>query len=150
MSRPNEMSEQSCAVKIVGEPFDPAAAFEGSPIPVRARFLVEMGREILIVCLDILRAIGMSEELEECVVAGQMLNGGQLQTIERDVGPIEIDGGDVGRCVRQIAQDIAAARSDGHDTAVCVEFQGLQIDNRIFPDLGIDETAERERESALP
>ncbi len=61
----------------------------------------------------------------------------------------EIDGGDLGRIGRQVGQDVAAARGDGHDMAIAVERQRLEIDLRVFPDLRVDQAAEQPLEQAF-
>ena len=65
------------------------------------------------------------------------------------MGRIEIHRLDMRRLLRQVVQDVAAARCDGEDPAVPVELQCLQIDFGIFPDLRIDEALEGHREHPL-
>ena len=55
---------------------------------------------------------------------------------------LHVDGGHVG-------EDVAAAGRDGDQVLAVLELQRLEIDDRIFPDLRIDEAREGEREQPL-
>ena len=78
-----------------------------------------------------------------------MLEGAELESAERDMGAVEIDGDDLGRVGGQIGEGVAAARGDGRDAIARAEAQRLEIDDRIFPDLRIDEAAKRGGEQAF-
>ena len=49
----------------------------------------------------------------------------------------------------EIAQDVAAAGCDADEVLAALQLQCLQIDDRVLPDLGIDEPGECKREQAL-
>src|SRR5260221_7001961 len=55
----------------------------------------------------------------------------------------EIDRGDAGGIRRQIGENVAAARGDGHDMAVRPQRQRLEVELGVLPDLGIDEAAKQ-------
>ena len=65
------------------------------------------------------------------------------------MGSVEIDRGNVRRTGRQIAHHIASAGGDDDHSAVAVDFERFEIDDRILPDLGIDEIAEHHGEEPL-
>ena len=56
---------------------------------------------------------------------------------------VEVDGDDFGRIGGQIGQRVASARGDGDDAVLAAEFERFEIDDRVFPDLRIDEAAKR-------
>ena len=62
---------------------------------------------------------------------------------------VEVDRLDVHRVGGQVAHHVAAARRDRHQPAGRPELQGRQVDLRILPDLGVDQTLEHAREHAL-
>jgi hypothetical protein len=63
--------------------------------------------------------------------------------------PVEIDRGDAGRIGGQIRQHVAAARGDGNDLMSRPDVERPHVDDRVLPDLGIDEALERKRKHAL-
>ena len=65
------------------------------------------------------------------------------------MGLAEIDRRDLCRTRRQVGEDVAAARGDRHDMTVGPERQRLEIDLGVFPDLGVDQTAEQPFEQTL-
>jgi len=65
------------------------------------------------------------------------------------MGAVEVDGDDLGRVCRQIRERVAAAGGDGGDAVARPEPQRLDVDDRVFPDLRIDEAAEGRREQAF-
>lgn len=82
-------------------------------------------------------------------MVGQRLRRRQLQPVERDMRGVKVDRGDPRGIGRQIAQDIAPARSDGDDMAVRPDRQRFHVDLRIFPDLRVDKAPEGEGEGPL-
>ncbi len=50
---------------------------------------------------------------------------------------------------RHVAEDVAAAGRDGGEMLAGLEVERLEIDDRVFPDLRIDEPGEGEREKPL-
>lgn len=77
-------------------------------------------------------------------VIGQMPCRRDFQPPQCDMRGVEIDRDDLGRVGNQIGQDVAAARRDGDDAAVGLDLQRLHVDDRIFPDLRIDQSLEGE------
>ena len=61
----------------------------------------------------------------------------------------EVERGDARRIADQIGQYIAAARGNRDHVAVALERQRLEVDVRVFPDLGVDETVEQSFEEAF-
>jgi len=98
---------------------------------------------------DIGIVLGVAEEPEEGLVVRQVAHGGELETGQRDMRPIEIDSNDLAGSGGEIGQDVAAARRDGDQARARRERQRPQVDLRILPDLGVDQTAKSEREDAL-
>ena len=105
-----------------------------------------MRQEILVVGGYVGLVVGIAEEAVEGRVVGEVPDGCQLQAIECDVRRIEIHDGDVRGARGQIAHHVAATGRDRHDTARRLEREGFEIDDRILPDLGIDQPGERQRE----
>ena len=93
--------------------------------------------------------VGMAEEAEERVMVGQMIERLQLQFGQRDMVRIEIDRDDALGSRREIIEDVASARRDGDQPVMRLEFQRVEVDRRIFPDLVVHEALEHEREQAL-
>jgi hypothetical protein len=93
--------------------------------------------------------VGRAEEAVEVLPCRQAAGRRELQPIERNVRQAEIDGGDTRRIGRQVGQDVAAARGDGHDMAIAIERQRLEIDLGVFPDLRVDQAAEQPLEQAF-
>ena len=93
--------------------------------------------------------VGLAEEAAEGGVVGQVRERGKLQLVERDVRRVEVDGGDGNGRGREIAEHVAAARRDGDEPLARLEAQRVEIDDRVLPDLRIDEAAEGEREQPL-
>ena len=63
--------------------------------------------------------------------------------------PVEIDRDNFGGIGREIRKNIAAARGDRDYAIGGLKVQRLHVDDRIFPDLRIDEVAKREGEHPL-
>ena len=91
-----------------------------------------------------------AEEAVERLVIGQVPGGGELEAVERDMRAVDIDRRDMLWPRREIAQHVAAARSDGDDAARAVERKCLKIDRGVLPDLRIDKIGECQREEPLP
>ncbi len=128
---------------------DAAASEAVARVPVFARRGVEVRAQIGLVGIDVVAAVGFGKEAAEGGVVGQVRERCELQLVERDVRRIEIDRryGDRGRC--KIAQHVAAARRDGDEPLAFLQAQRLEVDDGVFPDLGIDEAAEGERKEPL-
>ena len=62
---------------------------------------------------------------------------------------VEIDRRDAGGIGGKIGQDIAAAGGDGDDVVPGLDLERLQVDDRILPDLRIDELRKRQGEHPL-
>ena len=62
---------------------------------------------------------------------------------------VEVDRGDPGRIGDQIRQHVTAARCDGDDLMSRADVERLHVDDRVLPDLRIDEAFERKRKHAL-
>ena len=65
------------------------------------------------------------------------------------MGAVEIDRGDAGRIGREVGEDVAAARGDGDHLMPRPDVERGHVDDRVLPDLRIDEALERQREQAL-
>jgi len=113
---------------------------------IGARRLVEMRAQERIVAVDISRAVGAAEEVEERGMVGQALQAADFQPVERDMRAVEIDGDDLGGIGDQVRKHVAAARGDRGDPVGRSEPQRLHVDDRILPDLRVYEIAKRERE----
>jgi hypothetical protein len=87
-----------------------------------------------------------AEKPVEGGVVRQVAGGREFQLHQRNMSFVEIDGMDPGRIGGQIAQHIAAAGRDGNDAALRINFERLEINARVLPDLRVDHRAERERE----
>jgi hypothetical protein len=79
----------------------------------------------------------------------QVLDRRQLHPVEGDMGCVEIHSRDLGGLCHQIARYIAPARCDGDYMISPVDAQGVHVDDRILPNLGINEAAEKNSEQAL-
>ena len=62
---------------------------------------------------------------------------------------VEVDGGDAGRIGGQVGKHVAAAGGDRDHLMARADVERLHVDDRILPDLGIDQALEGEREQAL-
>ncbi len=149
MARAEEMAEQAVAVEVAGEDADAPAAERPALVPIGARRRVEPGAQALVVDADVGASVGAAEEAEECLVVGQVLQRADLQLAERDMSAVEVDRGDASGIGGQVGEHVAAARSDGDDLVPRTDLERLHVDDRVFPDLRIDELREREGEHAL-
>ena len=145
----NERAQQSVAIKISRETLDPAAPEDRAAFPIGARDGVEVGLDPTVVGGDVLVAIRLAKEAMEALVIRQVPRRAQLEPVERDMRAIEVDRGHVGRIGGQIAHDIAAAGGDGDDVVVGPNGQRLHVDDRVLPNLRINQALERESEQAL-
>src|SRR5690606_13438931 len=109
----------------------------------------EMPRDPRVIELDVPTRWRVPEQLVEVLVALQMASGGDLHAAERDVRRVEIDRSDVHRRLGQIGKAVAAARGDGDAMLTCGQRHRLHIDDRVLPDLRIDETGKGEREGTF-
>ena len=72
----------------------------------------------------------------------QVLEGGELQAVQRDVMRVQIDDVDRGRSLGEVGEHIAAAGADCDDAMMRLQLHGLHIEIGVFPDLRIDEAGE--------
>jgi hypothetical protein len=107
--------------------------------------LGEIGEVIVAVQL----VVGAAEEKEEILVAGQVLDRGELQAENAEMAAVEIDGVDVSRFVDEIIENVTATGGDGEHPAFRGERERLEVDPGIFPNLVVDETIEPESEEPL-
>ena len=151
MADADEAAEQAVPVERCGRRARSAGArpMQAAALPVGAALGVEMRRDHPAVGLDIGRVVGLAEEAIERLPCRQAAGCRELQPVERDMRPAEIDGRDARRIGRQVGEHVAAARGDGHNVAIGVERQRLEIDLGVFPDLRIDQAAEQPLEHTL-
>ena len=138
---PEEAPEQAVAVEVAREQGDAPAAERRSLVPVGARGRVEPAAQPLVIGRHVGARVGAAEEAEEGLVVGQVLERADLELAERDMRPVEVDRGDAGRIGGQIGQHVAAARGDGDDLMSGPDVERLHVDDRVLPDLGIDEAS---------
>ncbi len=149
VARPEEMPEQAVAVEIAGEYADAAAAEHTTPVPVGARGGVEAGAQPLVVDVQVCAGVGTAEEAEERMIVRQMPERTDLELAERHMRSVEIDRGDAHWIGGEIGEHVAPARGYGDDLVARPDLERLHIDDRIFPNLRIDEFRERQGEHAL-
>ena len=65
------------------------------------------------------------------------------------MGAVEVDRGDAGRIGGEVGEDVAASRGDGDHLMPRPDVERGHVDDRVLPDLGIDEALERQCEQAL-
>ena len=104
-----------------------------------------MGREEAVIGGRIRAVGGLAEEAEEVGLRRQVFHRCELQTVERDMRLVEIDGVDMGRRAGQVGKHVAAARRDGHNAVAFEQVHRLDVDLRVLPDLRIDEAGEQKR-----
>jgi hypothetical protein len=136
-------------VEIIREGRDAPPAIQPARFPIGARDGIEMRLDAGIVGGHIVARSGGAEEAQKRLVIGQMAQRRELQSTERDMRAVEVDGADAGRVRREIRQDVAATRRDRDQMIVGAHVERRHVDDRILPDLRIDETAEREGEEAF-
>ena len=144
MAGAEEVAEQAVAVEIAGEQADAPAAERRPLVPVGARVGIELGAQPLVIGGDVGARVGAAEEAEEGLVVGQVLQRADLEPAERDMRAVEIDRGDAGRIGDQIGQHVAAARGDRDDLMSRADVERLHVDDRVLPDLRIDQALERQ------
>ncbi len=149
MAGAEDMAEHAVAVEIAGEEADAAAPERRSLLPIGARRRIELGPQPPVVDGDVGARVGAAEEAEEGLVVGQVLRRADLEPSERDMRPVEVNGGDAGRVGDEVGEHVAAARGDGDHLMPRPDLERRHVDDRVLPDLGIDEALEREREQAL-
>ena len=118
-------------------------------VPIALRHLVEPRPKDLIVDLDVSGVAGVAEQGVELRVAVEMARGRELQADESDVGAVEVDGGDPRGIGDEVAQHVAAAGRDREHVAGRRDLERFEVDDRVFPDLRVDQVLERAREGAL-
>lgn len=62
---------------------------------------------------------------------------------------VEVDRDDLGRFGGQIGKDVAPAAGDCRNAVARLDRECLHIDDRVLPDLGIDQPLESQRERAV-
>ena len=149
MARAKETPEHAVAIEIAGEKADAAMAERGALVPIRAGGRIELGPQTAVVSGDIGARVGAAEEAEEALVVGQVLSRANLEPAERDMRPVEIDGGHARGIRGEVGEHVAPAGGDRDHLVPRADVERLHVDHRILPDLGIDEAPEREREQAL-
>ena len=77
------------------------------------------------------------------------LDRDELEPVESDMRPAEVERGDSSRIGCQVGQDVAATRGDGNHMTFGRERQRLEVDFGILPDLGVDQAAEQLLEQTL-
>src|ERR1700722_4146962 len=143
------MPEQSVMVEIPGEEADAASTERRSLVPVSGRGRAEFCRRGTIVGGDVGARIGAAKEAEEAVVVRQVLGRPDLKPAEREMSPDEIDRGDPGGIGHEVREHVATARGDRDPLMSRADVERLHVDDRILPDLRIDQALERKREQAL-
>src|SRR5690606_11796437 len=73
----------------------------------------------------------------------------QFQIVQGNMRRVEVDSRNLDVRRRQIAQDITAARSNGDDVLAVLQVHRLDVDDRVFPDLGVDQAGKGKREKPL-
>ena len=136
-------------VEIPGEEADAASTERRSLVPVSARGRVELCPQATIVGGDVGARIGAAKEAEEAVVVRQVLSRTDLKPAERDMSPVEIDRGDPGGIGHEVREHVATARGDRDHLMSRADVERLHVDDRILPDLRINQALERKREQAL-
>ena len=97
-----------------------------------------------------MRAVaGLAEEAEEVGLRRQVLYRRELQTVQGDMRPVEVDGVDMRRRTREVGEHVAAARSDGDHAMAFEQVHRLDVDLGVLPDLRIDEAGEEQCEEPL-
>ena len=141
--------EHAMAVEIASEKADATVAERRPLVPVGARGRIELGAQAAVVSRDIGARVGAAEEAEEALVVRQVLSRADLEPAERDMRPVEVDRGDAGGISRQIREHVAAAGGNCNHLVPRADVERLHVDDRILPDLRIDQALERERKQAL-
>ena len=149
MAGADEIAEQAIAVEVAREGLDAATPKGAAAVPIGGAGRVEMRQGRSGGSGDIAAAGGVAEERQEACMVGQVLQCGELEATERDMRPVEVDRADPGRPRREIGERVAAAGRDRDDVVPRLDRQRLHVDDRVFPDLRIDQAAEGEGEEAL-
>ena len=149
MRQADKAAEEAVAIDAAREPRNASPTKLVSAIPVFCRWRIQIRPQVVIKKRYIPVVFGVSEKLSERDVAGQMRRSDQFQPQKSHVCRIEIDGVDALGLCDQIVHDIAAAGSDGHDSARGLDGQRFQIDDRVLPNLGIDHALESHRKQPL-
>ena len=103
----------------------------------------------MVVYADVGAAVGAAEEPEERLIVGQILQRADLELSERDMRAVEVDRRDAGGIGGKIGEHVAPARGDGDDVVPGRDLERLHVDDRILPDLRINELRKREGEHPL-
>ena len=149
MTGADEATEQAVAVEVAGERLDPPPPGQAPPFPIGATDRVEPRRDGAVIERDIGLGLCLAEEAPEGRLVLDLGQRRELEVAERDMGTVEVDGADPGRVGGEIGQDVAGARSDRDQMVARLQRQRLHVDDRILPDLRIDQAGEGEREHPL-
>ena len=93
--------------------------------------------------------ISIAKETPQRRMVRQMLNSGNLEPVERDMMGVEINRRDTRGRGLEVAQHIAAARSDRDKMMVGLDLHGSHVHHRVLPDLRIDKAPEGEAENSF-
>ena len=149
VARAKAMSQDAMAIDVAREDADAAAAERPALVPISARRRIQLGAQPLLVEADVGPRVRPAEEAKEGLVVGEILQRADLESSERDMRAVEINGGDARRIGRQIREHVASARGDRDHLAVGADLERLHVDDRVFPDLRINKLREGEGEHAL-
>ncbi len=141
--------EHAMAIEIAGEKADAAVAERRPLIPIGARGGVELYAQPTVIGGDVGPRVCAAEEAEEALVVGQVLSRTNFEPAERYMRPVEVDRGDAGGISRQIREHVAPAGGNCNHLKPRADVERLHVDDRILPDLRIDQALERERKQAL-
>ena len=142
-------AEQAETVEAARKTGDATAARPFARLPIMARRGVEMWHQMLVIGGDICLVAGIGKEAPERLVIRQAHRRRQLQAVQRNMGGVEIDRRDFLRLGEEIARNIAAARGNGDHMVGLADAERVHVDDRIFPDLRIDQATEEECEQPL-
>ena len=149
MSGADEAAEQAVAVEIAGEDLDPASAGEVASLPIGAADCVEPRRDQAVIGRYVVLRLRLPEEAAEDRVVVDLRQRRELEMAEGDMGAVEVDRADPRGIGCEIGQDVAGARGDRDEMVAGLQRQRLHVDDRVLPDLRIDQAGEGEREHPL-
>lgn len=149
MASADKAAEQTVPVNVAAEVANAPPSEAIARFPVFARCAIEVRFQMGEVGVNILPAISFGKELAEGGVVGQVFKRCDLKLVKRDVRRVEIDRRDRNGRGGEIAQNVAAARGNGDEFLTILKLQCFEVDERILPDLRINQPAEGEREKPL-
>ncbi len=89
-----EMPEQAVPIEIAGEDADTSTTERAALVPIGTRGGVELCAQALIIDAKVRARVGASEETEESLIVGEILQRVDLELSERDMRAVEVDRGD--------------------------------------------------------